>query len=90
MTEWEKSINLIWEAFDSHDAIKLGNAIECLDLDSRNCGASVTAGLLAEIARTGEHHGVFSGKDIEDAAQAIMALHRKISDLKYQLCHEPL
>lgn len=45
----------------------------------RGCdyGCQTTANALQTIAVTGKHSGVFGGKEIEEAAQAIMTLHKQ-------------
>ena len=47
------------------------------ETDARNTGADIAADLLAEIARTGEHPGVFGSEAMETAAQAILEIHRR-------------
>lgn len=55
--------------------------LEVIELDASNAGASITAGILREIAETGEHHGTFGGPEIEATAQAILALWTTINVL---------
>lgn len=55
---------------------------EDMDAEQRNIGSGLTAILLREIADTGEHAGVFGGKEQEAAAQAILGLHRHIARLR--------
>jgi hypothetical protein len=43
-------------------------------MDAENAGSQLTAEKLLEIARTGEHPGVFGGATIEACAQAILRL----------------
>jgi hypothetical protein len=47
---------------------------EDFKVDERNVGASIAAAKLLEIARTGEHEGVFGDAGIEAAAREIMGL----------------
>ena len=59
--------------------------IEDAEVEQRNVGSYITARKLLEIAKTGEHAGVFGGEVLEQAAQSILALHRKIADLQKEL-----
>lgn len=54
---------------------------EDMDAEQRNIGSGLTAILLREIAETGQHHGVFGGKEQEAAAQAILELHKLIHEM---------
>ena len=49
--------------------------MEVMEIDQRNIGAEAAAKILAEIARTGKHEGTFGGKEMEEAAQAILKLY---------------
>jgi hypothetical protein len=53
---------------------RLIQRFEDFKVDERNVGASIAAAKLLEVARTGEHEGVFGDVGIEAAAREIMGL----------------
>jgi len=58
-------------------------ALQALDeTDHQNIGAQLTAMALLKILKTGEHPGTFGGEKIEEAAQAILELHREIKKFR--------
>lgn len=57
--------------------------------EHRNAGATEAAKKLLAIARTGDHPGEFGGAEMEEAAQAILALHRRLADAESRLQYSP-
>lgn len=52
------------------------------ELDLQNAGCEIASSLLLKIAHTGDHPGVFGGKTMEEAAQAILVLRKRVHELK--------
>ena len=50
------------------------------ELDIQNAACDIVPGKLKDIANTGDHAGIFGRKAMEDAAQAILALHDRATD----------
>jgi hypothetical protein len=55
------------------------------DMDLLTTGAEMVSKLLAEIARTGEHKGVFDNPFVEHAAQEILKLRNRIHELERRM-----